>query len=97
MLSKVEIISVLIFLSGVVGLMFSRKHILNSLLSLELMSLGIYFFIACVFMLLGGGMFYNLYFLVFVVCEGVLGLSLLILLSFSYGSDQFKVISCLSC
>nr|QQQ88577.1 NADH dehydrogenase subunit 4L [Hyalella solida]QQQ88655.1 NADH dehydrogenase subunit 4L [Hyalella tiwanaku] len=77
--------------------MFNHSHLLNSLLSLEMMSVTIYFLISVVFTSLGLELFYLLFFLVMIVCEGVLGLSLLISLVHSHGEDYFKLFNFIQC
>nr|QQQ88785.1 NADH dehydrogenase subunit 4L [Hyalella kochi] len=76
---------------------FNYSHLLNSLLSLEMMSVTIYFLIGSTFIYLGLEVFYLLFFLVMVVCEGVLGLSLLISLVHSHGEDYFKLFNFIQC
>nr|QQQ88876.1 NADH dehydrogenase subunit 4L [Hyalella kochi] len=76
---------------------FNYSHLLNSLLSLEMMSVTIYFLIGSTFIYLGLEMFYLLFFLVMVVCEGALGLSLLISLVHSHGEDYFKLFNFIQC
>nr|QQQ88902.1 NADH dehydrogenase subunit 4L [Hyalella kochi] len=75
----------------------NHSHLLNSLLSLELMSVTIYFLIGVIFTFLGLELFYLLFFLVMVVCEGVLGLSLLIILVHSHGEDYSKTFNFIQC
>nr|QQQ88564.1 NADH dehydrogenase subunit 4L [Hyalella tiwanaku] len=77
--------------------MSNHSHLLNSLLSLEMMSVTIYFLISIVFTSLGLELFYLLFFLVMIVCEGVLGLSLLISLVHSHGEDYFKLFNFIQC
>nr|AUO29130.1 NADH dehydrogenase subunit 4L [Platorchestia japonica] len=93
------IYSVCLFMSMMGGLSFilNYSHLLNSLLSLEMISLSVYFLFGVGFVFLGGEMFYLLYFLVMMVCEGVLGLSLLIAITYGFGEDYFKSINVLVC
>nr|YP_009428557.1 NADH dehydrogenase subunit 4L [Euproctis similis]AMJ17412.1 NADH dehydrogenase subunit 4L [Euproctis similis] len=69
---------------------FKQKHLLIILLSLEFFFLSIFFF----FVLMLNFIDYNLYmlmvFLVFSVCEGALGLSILISMIRSHGNDYFQ-------
>nr|AYB71584.1 NADH dehydrogenase subunit 4L [Platorchestia sp. AKP-2018] len=90
---------VCLFMSMMGGLSFilNYSHLLNSLLSLEMISLSVYFLLSVSFVFLGGEMFYLLYFLVMMVCEGVLGLSLLIAVTYGFGVDYFKAINILMC
>nr|QEI26527.1 NADH dehydrogenase subunit 4L [Eurydema ventralis] len=84
------------FLSGMVVFCSTRKHLLLSLLSLE-------FLVLCVFLLLFMVMYnygYELYlllmFLVFTVCEGALGLSILVSLVRGHGNDYLSSMSTLT-
>nr|YP_004857885.1 NADH dehydrogenase subunit 4L [Stenopirates sp. HL-2011]AEK26851.1 NADH dehydrogenase subunit 4L [Stenopirates sp. HL-2011] len=68
---------------------FNHKHLLLTLLILE------YFVVLIFFLLINYLMYYNLelyftiIFLVFSVCEGVLGLSILIMFIRLHGNDMF--------
>ncbi|YP_009515513.1 NADH dehydrogenase subunit 4L (mitochondrion) [Hyalella azteca] len=73
------------------------SHLLNSLLTLELLSVTLYLSIAAIFSSVGSELFYLLFFLVLVVCEGVLGISLLISLAHSHGEDYFKSMNAMQC
>jgi NADH-ubiquinone oxidoreductase chain 4L len=64
-----------------------REHLLVSLLSLEFIVLGIFFIF---FNRLNFGVFYSLFYLVVTACEGALGLSILVVISRSWGGDFFK-------
>nr|UPL65955.1 NADH dehydrogenase subunit 4L [Mystilus priamus] len=81
---------ILLYTMAVMGLLsFSslRKHLLLTLLSLEYLVLCMYIFFVdyiCTFM---GDMYLLLIFLTFSVCEGVLGLSILVTMIRSYGND----------
>nr|QWS05465.1 NADH dehydrogenase subunit 4L [Zecheuna tonkinensis] len=80
------LLSFFIFFSGLLSLILVRKHYLMSLLSLEFFIISIYFMIYFFFFF-----FYDFYFLIIYlvlgVCEGVLGLSLLVFLVRSFSSD----------
>nr|YP_009525286.1 NADH dehydrogenase subunit 4L [Hymenocera picta]AXS63690.1 NADH dehydrogenase subunit 4L [Hymenocera picta] len=83
------------FFCGVVSLVLSRKHILNSLLSLEFIMLNLYF---CWLVLFNfSDVLFVLYFLAVAACEGALGLSILVSMVRSYGNDNFSSSSMLSC
>nr|AII02269.1 NADH dehydrogenase subunit 4L [Rhodoneura mellea] len=83
---------VVIFMVIIGNLIFvsKYKHLLIVLLSLEFIVLGIFFFM----MVMLGGSNYNLYmlmvFLVFSVCEGALGLSILVSMIRTHGNDYFQ-------
>jgi len=65
-----------------------REHLLSVLLSLEYVSLGIYF------LMLGfmgaEDLFYSLVYITFTACEGALGLSVLVIIRRTHGGDYFK-------
>nr|YP_010222546.1 NADH dehydrogenase subunit 4L [Dalpada cinctipes]UCC45970.1 NADH dehydrogenase subunit 4L [Dalpada cinctipes] len=82
--------------SGIVVFCSTRKHFLLSLLSLEFIVLSIFM---CLFMYMymyGYELYISLIFLVFTVCEGALGLSLLVGLVRSQGNDYLSSMSILS-
>nr|UFX34270.1 NADH dehydrogenase subunit 4L [Kozhantshikovia vernalis] len=82
-----------IFVMFIVGNMIfvsKYKHLLIVLLSLEFIILSIFFF----FIIFLSYFMYNFYFLmvflVFAVCEGSLGLSILVSMIRTHGSDYFQ-------
>uniref|UniRef100_UPI0030DEA2FE NADH dehydrogenase subunit 4L n=1 Tax=Austruca sindensis TaxID=1316774 RepID=UPI0030DEA2FE len=74
-----------------------HKHLLNSLLSLEFMMLGIFWLLSISMSMVGSEIYVGLFFLTLAVCEGALGLSLLVLIVRSHGNDYFKSFSVLEC
>nr|YP_011014845.1 NADH dehydrogenase subunit 4L [Epyhemisphaerius bistriatus]WQB38526.1 NADH dehydrogenase subunit 4L [Epyhemisphaerius bistriatus] len=85
------VISFFIYISGLFGLIFVRKHFLMSLLMLEFLVLSLFFYIFFFF-----GFFCNDYYFVFIflilgVCEGVIGLSLIVNLSRSSSTDYLSL------
>nr|YP_002735027.1 NADH dehydrogenase subunit 4L [Macroscytus gibbulus]ABZ02043.1 NADH dehydrogenase subunit 4L [Macroscytus gibbulus] len=82
--------------SGVVVFCSTRKHILLSLLSLEFMVLSIYLVLFIMMMMYGYELYFSLIFLVFTVCEGALGLSILVSLVRSQGNDYLSSMSVLT-
>nr|AQP26583.1 NADH dehydrogenase subunit 4L [Odontotermes sp. A TB-2017] len=86
-----------IYLCGVWVFCSSRSHLLVTLLSLEFIALVLYFsvyFYLCGF---SYSLFFVVYFLVFSVCEGSLGLSILVSMVRSHGNDYFQSYSVLQC
>nr|YP_010381679.1 NADH dehydrogenase subunit 4L [Augilodes binghami]UDL72054.1 NADH dehydrogenase subunit 4L [Augilodes binghami] len=69
---------ILIFISGMVGLIFVRKYFLLSLLMLEFMSISLFGISNMYFSFFLQDNFFSIIFLILVVCEGVLGLSLIV-------------------
>lgn len=65
-----------------------HEHLLSVLLSLEYMVLGVFIFFILSLGLLGG--YYSLIYLIIAACEGALGLSVLIVISRSYGGDYLR-------
>nr|UAM92198.1 NADH dehydrogenase subunit 4L [Geosesarma penangense] len=74
-----------------------HKHLLNSLLSLEFMMLGIFWLLSLQMSNVGSEIYFILFFLTLVVCEGALGLSLLILIVRTHSNDYFKSFNILEC
>nr|YP_006073065.1 NADH dehydrogenase subunit 4L [Acetes chinensis]AEQ36599.1 NADH dehydrogenase subunit 4L [Acetes chinensis] len=74
-----------------------RKHLLNTLLSLEYIMLSI-FWVMCVHVsILGYESYFMLFFLTLAACEGALGLALLVSIVRSHGNDCFNKFSVLQC
>nr|QJQ72524.1 NADH dehydrogenase subunit 4L [Nymphalis ladakensis] len=65
------------------------KHLLIVLLSLEFIVLSIFFFFK-LFLKMNYNMHMLIVFLVFSVCEGVLGLSILVSMIRTHGNDYFQ-------
>nr|YP_010164369.1 NADH dehydrogenase subunit 4L [Scyra compressipes]QRM82007.1 NADH dehydrogenase subunit 4L [Scyra compressipes] len=82
--------SLFMVLCGLWGFISNYKHLLNTLLSLEFLMLGIFWLVSLQMTSLGSEIYFSLFFLTFAACEGVLGLSLLILIVRSHGNDQFS-------
>lgn len=82
------------FVVGVFRFIFNYGHLLSRLLSLELLGLIVYWLISLRVMCRKVD-FFILFYLVIVVCERVLGLSLLINRVYRYGSDYMKTYSML--
>nr|QID48502.1 NADH dehydrogenase subunit 4L [Bolivaritettix lativertex] len=68
----------MIFLSGLYVFCSARKHLLLMLLSLEYMVLGMFFYIFMYFMMISCMSYFLVIYLIFSVCEGALGLSILV-------------------
>nr|YP_010464245.1 NADH dehydrogenase subunit 4L [Borboresthes tibialis]UUL71622.1 NADH dehydrogenase subunit 4L [Borboresthes tibialis] len=85
----------LMFLGGLIGFSLKRKHLLLMLLSLEFIVLSVYLLMFLYFSFLGNDYFFGMVFLTFSVCEGVLGLSVLVSLIRTHGNDYFQSFSVL--
>nr|YP_010692492.1 NADH dehydrogenase subunit 4L [Prioneris thestylis]WBV74645.1 NADH dehydrogenase subunit 4L [Prioneris thestylis] len=80
----------LMFFMGNMIFVSKHKHLLIVLLSLEFIVLSIYFFMMYYFLMLSYDMYMLMIFLVFSVCEGALGLSILVSMIRTYGNDYFQ-------
>nr|YP_010240504.1 NADH dehydrogenase subunit 4L [Chlorops oryzae]QTF87845.1 NADH dehydrogenase subunit 4L [Chlorops oryzae] len=88
LLSLMLMIGLLVFISN-------RKHLLSMLLSLEFIVLIIFFLLFIYLNFMNFEMFFSMVFLTFSVCEGALGLSILVSLIRTHGNDNFKSFSIL--
>jgi len=79
-----------IYLVGNLIFIFKQKHLLIVLLSLEFIVLRIFFFFVLILNFIEFNIYILIVFLVFSVCEGVLGLSILISIIRSHGNDYFQ-------
>ncbi|YP_009270981.1 NADH dehydrogenase subunit 4L (mitochondrion) [Agrilus planipennis] len=77
------LLSLLVFCS-------KRKHLLLTLLSLEFIVLSLYFMLSFSLMFFNYEFFFLMIFLTFSVCEGALGLSILVSLVRTHGNDYFQ-------
>nr|YP_010352954.1 NADH dehydrogenase subunit 4L [Tropostreptus severus]UOF70385.1 NADH dehydrogenase subunit 4L [Tropostreptus severus] len=84
-------------ISGFFSFISVRKHILNMLLSLEFIMLGLVVGLTGVFMGVESESYFILYFLTFAACEGALGLSIVVALIRTHGSDFFYNFNILEC
>nr|ALO76883.1 NADH deshydrogenase subunit 4L [Anaspidinae sp. GENSP01] len=82
--------SSLIFIFGLISFSLNRKHFLLMLLSLEFIVLSLYLNLYVYFMEIFNEYFFLMVFLTFSVCEGALGLSILVSLIRIYGNDNFQ-------
>ena len=72
-----------------------HKHLLMLLLMLEFLILTLFFFFFLFFFIVDFGLYYLMIFLLLMVCEGALGLSLLVLMVRTHGNDYFNSFSLL--
>nr|YP_010484322.1 NADH dehydrogenase subunit 4L [Oecleopsis sinicus]UVV36483.1 NADH dehydrogenase subunit 4L [Oecleopsis sinicus] len=78
---------------GVISLVVTRKHYLMSLLSLEFIFLSLFLLNLYYLNFYDFEYFYCIMFLIFGVCDGVLGLSLLVFMVRSLGNDYIDFFS----
>nr|ALO77018.1 NADH deshydrogenase subunit 4L [Mordellidae sp. GENSP02] len=85
--------SLSVFLGGI-SFSMKRKHLLLMLLSLEYIVLFL-FVLTFFYLSFSSDYFFSMIFLTFSVCEGALGLSILVSLVRTHGNDYFKSFSIL--
>nr|APX39309.1 NADH dehydrogenase subunit 4L [Chaetocnema hortensis] len=83
------------FLGGTLSFILNRKHLLLMLLSLEFITVSLYLNMYVYMNMMNYEYFFLMIFLVMSVCEGVLGLSLLILMVRMHGNDYLLTFSSL--
>nr|ATD86269.1 NADH dehydrogenase subunit 4L [Euproctis cryptosticta] len=86
---------ILMFLIGNLIFVLKHKHLLVVLLSLEFIVLSIYFFLLISLCCNEYELYMLMVFLVFSVCEGALGLSILVSMIRTHGNDYFQSFSLL--
>nr|YP_011009654.1 NADH dehydrogenase subunit 4L [Hygia lativentris]WPV77646.1 NADH dehydrogenase subunit 4L [Hygia lativentris] len=84
------------FFSGLISFSLSRKHLLLTLFSLEYLILILFLSLFMFLMSFGFELYFLLIFLIFTVCEGALGLSILVKMIRSHGNDLLSSLSMLS-
>nr|YP_010626537.1 NADH dehydrogenase subunit 4L [Anurida maritima]WBK17675.1 NADH dehydrogenase subunit 4L [Anurida maritima] len=78
---------------GVLSFGSVLKHLLSMLLSLEFLVLMIFLLIVLHFYILSEGTYVAIIFLIFSVCEGALGLTMLVSMARSFGGDYISSLS----
>nr|ASM82653.1 NADH dehydrogenase subunit 4L [Eudohrnia metallica] len=84
-----------LMMMGVVLVASRRKHLLATLLSLELTVLGAFLLLGWGLMLIWSNYVFGLVFLTLAVCEGSLGLAVAVVMVRAHGNDYFQGISIL--
>lgn len=90
-------LSSILFFIGVFRFVFNRKHLLSILLRLEYIVLSLFLLLFIYLNIINYENFFRIIFLVFRVCEGVLGLSILVSIIRTHGNDYFQRFNILSC
>nr|URT60203.1 NADH dehydrogenase subunit 4L [Gortyna sp.] len=90
MILNMWIIFILMFFVGNLIFISKHKHLLIVLLSLEFIVLSMFFFLLVYLSLIDYDMYMLMVFLVFSVCEGALGLSILVSMIRTHGNDYFQ-------
>nr|ARH53866.1 NADH dehydrogenase subunit 4L [Epuraea guttata] len=87
--------ALLMFFSGLMVYSMKRDHLLLMLLSLEFVVISLYFYMFMYISTMNYDYFFSMLFLSFSVCEGALGLSVLVSMIRSVGNDYIMVFSSL--
>nr|YP_010895037.1 NADH dehydrogenase subunit 4L [Ceriana vespiformis]WJW73550.1 NADH dehydrogenase subunit 4L [Ceriana vespiformis] len=86
-----------LMITGVYVFISNRKHLLSMLLSLEFIVLSLFYMLFIYLNMMNYENYFSMIFLTFSVCEGVLGLSILVSMIRMYGNDYFQSFSVLQC
>nr|AAX76847.1 NADH dehydrogenase subunit 4L [Drosophila barbarae] len=83
----------IMFILGLFCFVSNRKHLLSMLLSLEFIVLVLFFMLFIYLNMLNYETYFSMMFLTFSVCEGALGLSILVSMIRTHGNDYFQSFS----
>nr|UJG45536.1 NADH dehydrogenase subunit 4L [Monoclona rufilatera] len=97
MISMNLILSFMMFIFGSLVFVSNRKHLLITLLSLEFIVLSLFMFLFVFLHLYNFEMYFLMMFLTFSVCEGALGLSILVSMIRTHGNNYFQSFNILLC
>nr|YP_009537853.1 NADH dehydrogenase subunit 4L [Limenitis glorifica]AYN60570.1 NADH dehydrogenase subunit 4L [Limenitis glorifica] len=87
---NMSLIIIIMFMFGNMIFVSKHKHLLIVLMSLEFMVLSIFFLTLLYLMMIDYNLYMLMVFLVFSVCEGALGLSILVSMIRTHGNDYFQ-------
>nr|QNV11665.1 NADH dehydrogenase subunit 4L [Morellia hortorum] len=85
-----SILPSILFIMGVFTFVSNRKHLLSMLLSLEYIVLSLFLLLFVYLNMFNFENFFSMMFLTFSVCEGALGLSILVSMIRTHGNDYFQ-------
>nr|WAR51447.1 NADH dehydrogenase subunit 4L [Parasarpa dudu] len=87
---NMSLVIIIMFMFGNMIFVSKHKHLLIVLMSLEFMMLSIFFLMLLYLMFVSYNLYMLMVFLVFSVCEGALGLSILVSMIRTHGNDYFQ-------
>nr|QKD74995.1 NADH dehydrogenase subunit 4L [Suillia sp. HeleYD1] len=87
----------IMLLMGILTFVSNRKHLLSMLLSLEYIVLCLFLLLFIYLNLMSFSNYFSMMFLTFSVCEGALGLSILVSMIRTHGNDYFQSFNILQC
>nr|YP_010613700.1 NADH dehydrogenase subunit 4L [Ancema ctesia]WAR69344.1 NADH dehydrogenase subunit 4L [Ancema ctesia] len=85
-----SIIMIFMYIIGNMIFVSKKKHLLITLMSLEFIVLSLYVLMLFYLTMIGLNMYMLMIFLVLTVCEGALGLSILVSMIRTHGNDYFQ-------
>nr|YP_006883455.1 NADH dehydrogenase subunit 4L [Neochauliodes punctatolosus]AFN10584.1 NADH dehydrogenase subunit 4L [Neochauliodes punctatolosus]QNH82885.1 NADH dehydrogenase subunit 4L [Neochauliodes punctatolosus]UFZ13212.1 NADH dehydrogenase subunit 4L [Neochauliodes sparsus] len=85
------------FVCGIWVFVSKRKHLLLMLLSLEFIVVCLFSWLMWFLLVFNYEFYFSMVFLTFTVCEGALGLSILVSMIRTHGNDYFNSFSVLKC
>lgn len=88
---------IIIFVVGLIVYISNRKHLLSILLRLEYIVLSLFLFLFIYLNYMNYEVYFRIIFLTFRVCEGALGLSILVSIIRTHGNDYFQSFRVLQC
>lgn len=86
-----------LFFIGIISFILRRKHLLSTLLRLEFIVLSLFFILLLYLNSYNYELYFTMIFLTFRVCEGALGVSLIVSIIRTHGNDFFNSFSILQC
>lgn len=86
-----------LFFIGIITFVLRRKHLLSVLLSLEFIVLSLFFILIIFLNFINYEFYFRILFLTFRVCEGALGVSIVVRIIRTHGNDFFNSFSILQC
>nr|WRK67308.1 NADH dehydrogenase subunit 4L [Nemopterinae gen. 1 sp. 1 YZ-2023a] len=90
-----NLIMILMFISGCLSYSLKCKHLLSMLISLEYIVISLFFLMIMNLMNYSFENFFTVIFLTFSVCEGALGLGILVMVVRTHGNDFFQSLTSL--
>nr|QTZ18977.1 NADH dehydrogenase subunit 4L [Epicypta sp. WQY003] len=90
-------IPIFLFLIGSLVFVSNYKHLLITLLSLEYMVLSLFFLLFILLSILNLELYFTMIFITFSVCEGALGLSILVSMIRTHGNNYMQSFNLLLC
>nr|YP_009937136.1 NADH dehydrogenase subunit 4L [Subclytia rotundiventris]QNT26372.1 NADH dehydrogenase subunit 4L [Subclytia rotundiventris] len=91
------ILSSILFIMGLFSFVLNCKHLLSMLLSLEYIVLSLFLVLFIYLNMMNYEFYFSMMFLTFSVCEGTLGISILVSMIRTHGNDYFQSFNVLQC